>query len=260
MRIIDWNISYAGDIKRKIDFLRSFLTNDTLVMLQEVKPYAYEYIKEKLSDMYDMFYSLEYRKPSKFDSDARKLGVLVLVSKGVEILDTGVVERSPFPDRTMYVTLNKNGYIFKLLDLHSLTGCGYYRSKSVQYDSFTEFIDEYRPDIIGIDANEPQVDHWDMRQMQFFDNGPGANHFFNEIANIGLTDSFVRFNGKEGYSKGQPLVKSHNIRRKGAVRYDFLFIRDTYRVDALAYYYDEAVEAGSDHAIIVGDIVFDYEP
>ena len=76
-----------------------------------------------------------------------------MVSKNFEILEAGVIERSPFPDRTVYVTLKKNDKTIKILALHSLTGCGYYRSKSVQYDSFAEFIDEYRPDIIGIDAN-----------------------------------------------------------------------------------------------------------
>ena len=254
MKIIDWNISYAGDTERKINFLQKHIDENTCVMLQEVKPHAYEYIKTALGDKYEMFYSLEYRKPSKFDSDARKLGVLVLVSKGIEIVEAGTIERSPFPDRTVYVTLKRGGTTIKLLALHSLTGCGYYHSKSVQYDSFAEFIDAYRPDIIGIDANEPQVDHCDMRQMQFFDNGPGAKHFFDGMADIGLTDAFVRYNGTEGYEEGQPLTKSHNIRRKGAVRYDFLFVRDTYGVEAITYNYDEAVAAGSDHAIIVSDI------
>lgn len=254
MRIIDWNISYAGNTEIKINYLQTHIGENTCIMLQEVKPHAYEYIKAILSDRYDLFYSLEYRKPGKFDSDARKLGVLVLVSKGIEIVEAGVIERSPLPDRTVYVTLKKGEETVKLLALHSLTGCGYYRSKSVQYDSFAEFIDAYRPDIIGIDANEPQVDHYDMRQMQFFDNGPGAKHFFDEMANIGLTDAYVRYNGTEGYEEGQPLTKSHNIRRKGAVRYDFLFVRDTYKVEAISYNYDEAVEAGSDHAIIVSEI------
>lgn len=225
VKFIDWNISYAGNIERKIKYLQKHIDCDTCVILQEVKPHAHEYIKTTFGKRFNLIYSLDYRKPSKFDSDACKLGVLVLVSKDIDIINSGAIERSPFPDRTVYVTLNRNGLITKVLALHSLTGCGYYRSKSVQYDSFAEFIDEYRPDIIGIDANEPQVDHYDMTQMQFFDNGPGAKHFFDEMVDIGLTDAYVRFNGIEGYEEGKPLTKSHNIRRKGAVRYDFLFVK-----------------------------------
>ena len=51
-----------------------------------------------------------------------------------------------------------------------------------------------------------------------------------------------------------PLSKSHNIRRKGAVRYDFLFVRDSYEIKSLVYNYDDAVASGSDHAIIVGEV------
>ena len=254
LRVIDWNISYAGDIKRKVDYLSTVLRENAIVMLQEVKPHAYDYISSILSNEYELFYSLNYRKPSRFDSDARKLGVLILVPKVIDVVTSGVIERSPFPDRTMFVTLLKGGKEIKVLALHSLTGCGYYRTKSVQYDSFAEFVDMYCPDIIGIDANEPQVDHYDIKQMKFFDNGPGAKHFFDGLGDIEVTDAYVSANGIDKYQDGYPLAKSHSIRRKGAVRYDFVFVNNTYTVNSLEYKYDDAVHAGSDHAIIIGEI------
>ncbi len=257
MKVINWNISYAGDIERKAAFLRTFLSENVIVMLQEVKPHAYEYIQSILGEDYRLFYSLDYRSPSKFDSDARKLGVLIILNKKYEVLESGVINRSPFPDRTMYVTLQCGCHVIKVLALHSLTGCGYFRAKSVQYDSFAEFINGYMPDIIGIDANEPQVDHCDISQMQFFDNGPGAKHFFDEVVHIGLSDAFVQCNGTGEYEAGKPLTKSHSIRRRGAVRYDFVFVRNSYRVHELRYLYDEAVASGSDHAIIVGEFVLE---
>ena len=255
MRIINWNISYAGSIEDKIKFLQTYLTiNDCCVILQEVKPHAYEYIEQLFINDYKMFYSLDYRKPSNFDSDARKLGVLILVSKDIDVESAGIIERSPFPDRTVYVTLRKFGKTIKVLALHSLTGCGYYKTKSVQYDSFAEFINEYRPDIIGIDANEPKFDHYDISQMEFFDNGFGAKNFFNEIIEIGLTDTYARLYDTKDYVSGQPLTKSHYIRKKGAVRYDFLFTRKTYNVNYCLYNFDDAAASGSDHAIIVSEL------
>ncbi len=251
MRFINWNISYAGDTESKFKYLQTVITKDTCVMLQEVKPYAYEYIKELLQNDYHLFYSLNYRKPSKFDSDARKLGVLIIIHKSFQVEDSGVIERSPFPDRTMYIKFNCENKSIKVLVLHSLTGCGYYRTKSVQYDSFAEFIDDFQPDIIGIDANEPQIDHYDIKQMEFFDNGPGAKHFFDKIVEIDLVDSFVKHNNIVTCEPGVPLTKSHNIRRKGAVRYDFIFVKNRYEVDAMNYYYDDAINAGSDHALLI---------
>lgn len=254
MRFINWNISYAGDVKSKIEYLKTFFVKDTCIMLEEVKPHAYEYIKEIFENDYHLLYSLNYRTPSRFDSDARKLGVLIIVSKTIKVEDVGVIERSPFPDRTMHATLNIQNQRMKILALHSLTGCGYYRTKSVQYDSFAEFIDEFHPDIIGIDANEPQVDHFDIKLMEFFDNGPGAKHFFNEVLDIGLVDAYVKYNNINTYKKGIPLTKSHNIRRKGAVRYDFLFTKNTFEINAMNYYYEDAVKAGSDHALLLCDL------
>ena len=255
MRIINWNISYAGDIKKKIDYLKGMLTQDSIVIMQEVKPYAYEYIKQLFTDQYTMIYSLDYRQPGKYDSDARKLGVLILFDKQYEITDAGVINRSPFPDRTAFASINIDGKIIKVLALHSLTGCAYYRAKSVQYESLTEFVNEYQPDIVGIDANEPQIDHFDVKEMKFFDNGPGAKLFFNEISNLGLVDSYVKCNGIDSFEEGMPLIKSHYIRRKGPVRYDFLFVHKNFDINDCSYFYEEAIGAGSDHAIVCGDFI-----
>lgn len=254
MRFVNWNISYAGDTESKFNYLQTVIAKDTCVMLQEVKPHAYEYIREQLQNDYNLFYSLNYRKPSKFDSDARKLGVLIIIHKSLQIEDSGVIERSPLPDRTMYVKFIYGDKSIKVLALHSLTGCGYYRTKSVQYDSFTEFIDDFQPDIIGIDANEPQIDHYDIKQMEFFDNGPGAKHFFDKIVEIDLVDSFVKHNNITKCELGVPLTKSHNISRKGAVRYDFVFVKNSYEIDVMNYCYEDAIKAGSDHALLVCDL------
>ncbi len=254
MRLVDWNISYAGDTERKMDYLKTLVYDDMCVLLQEVKPHAFSYIKSTFGDRFHMLYSLEYRKPSKFDSDARRLGVAIMVGKQFEVVESGVVERSPFPDRTLFATIKMDGQIIKLLALRSLTGCGYYRTKSVQYDSFAEFIDEYHPDVIGIDANEPQIDHYNMEKMVFFDNGPGAKHFFDEACAIGLRDAFIQGNSISEQEEGKPLAKSHNIRRKGAVRYDFLLVKDSFHIKNAEYRYDEAVAAGSDHAVVLCEV------
>lgn len=256
MRVINWNISYAGDTEKKMEYLDSILTTDSLFMLEEVKPHAFEIIKAAFSDRYHLVYSLDFRKPSKFDSDARRLGVVIGISKTYTVEEVGVIERNLFPDRTLYATIIVGGKRVKMLALHSITGCGYYRSKSVQYDTFAEFIDEYKPDIIGIDANEPQQDHYEINKMKFFDNGPGAGHFFEEIQHLGLCDTFVQHNQITTCVEGEPLAKTHYIRRKGAVRYDFLFANRQFDISSMNYYYEGALSAGSDHALAMCDIVF----
>lgn len=254
MRIVDWNFSYAGDTAQKIEYLLSLLGGDDCVMLQEVKPHAYELIRSSLQDKYHLLYSLNYRKPGKYDSDARKLGVLIIVPRYALIEETGVIERSLFPDRTMFVTITLNGNRYKMVALHSITGCDYKKAKSVQFQAFAEFVDAYQPDIIGIDANEPLADHWDISQMVFYKNGPGAKIFFETMAKIGLVDSYVVANNVTRCLAGLPLATSHHVRKKGDVRYDFLFVRKDIKIYKMEYQFNEATAAGSDHALLLCDV------
>ena len=254
IQVVNWNISYMGNHESKLDFLFSLLHDDHCVLLQEVKPHLYEYIKSKYQDN-TILYSLNYRTPSKFDSDARKLGVMIILSKNISVIESGVIERNVFPDRTLYATVDIGGKELKILALHSITGCSYYRAKSVQYDSFAEFIDTYSPDVIGIDANEPQIDSYDIKKMKFFDNGNGAQTFFQEVIIKGLCDTFVKYKNIVDCDEGKPITISHNVKRKGAVRYDFLFSRNDFEIARCEYLYDKAIKAGSDHAAIVAEFV-----
>lgn len=253
MRLIDWNISYSGEIFSIVRYLKSLITDDSVLMLQEVKPEAYQAIHTELKEFFDFYYSLDYRHPGKFDSEARKLGVLIAVSKKIPVKRAGVIERSPFPDRTMFVEVEHGDQLLKLLALHSLTGVGYLRTKSIQYNSFSEFLDDYRPDAIGIDANEPRVDHADFRQMEFFDNGPGAKQFFEEVADIGLKDAYLEQHRNLMIDRN-PLATSHVVKGRGPVRYDHLFVRNTIPIKMMEYYYEDAVAAGSDHAMLICEI------
>ena len=255
MRLIDWNISYAGEISSKIRYLKSILTDESVLLLQEVKPTAYLALKAEFGSRFDLYYSLDYRRPGRFDREARKLGVLIAVKKGVPVTRAGVIERSPFPDRTMYVETDDDNQTLKLLALHSLTGVGYLATKSVQFDSFSEFLNDYQPDVIGIDANEPKQDHYDYNKMVFFDNGPGARGFFEEAANIGLKDAYILSHAEHAMMNGVPLATSHIVKGRGPVRYDHLFVRKEMKISKIGYHYEEAVAAGSDHALLICDIV-----
>lgn len=41
-------------------------------------------------------------------------------------------------------------------------------AKSYQFLSYAEAVDEMRPDIVGIDANEPKIDGYSAEEMTFF--------------------------------------------------------------------------------------------
>ena len=142
------------------------------------------------------------------------------------------------------------------MGLHSITGCHHLKAKEIQYFSFAEAIDEYCPDIVGIDANEPQYDHYEISKMKFFDNynkGNGCKTFFEVMATNGMVDAFVKDYDPKEYVEGEYLTTSHIIKRcHKKVRYDFLFVNDEkIKEYQCRYDYADAIEAGSDHAAII---------
>lgn len=257
MKILNWNISWANDVTPKIEYLRKQLLSETfIVILQEVKPYAYNALKENLSDIAQIEYSLSYRVPGKYDTDSRKLGIAILLSNDIVIKNVNVLNRAIMPDRTLMLDVICNNIPLRVLGLHSITGCQHLKAKEIQYFSFAEAIDTYKPDIVGIDANEPQIDHYDISQMKFFDNGQkgnGCKTFFEALKQNSLVDAFVKNYDKDKFIEGEYLTTSHIIKRGNKkVRYDFLFINNEKFVEySCEYEYDDAVRAGSDHAAII---------
>lgn len=146
-----------------------------------MKIYAYECLKQSFEDIANIEYSLDYRIPGRYDTDSRKLGVAILVSKDLRIKNAQVLNRALMPDRTLMVDVEYQNTTLRVLGLHSITGCHHLKAKEIQFFSCAEAIDEYKPDIVGIDANEPQYDHYEISQMKFFDNyskGNGCKTFF----------------------------------------------------------------------------------
>lgn len=181
-----------------------------------------------------------------------------MVSKDIKVLKCEVLERTLMPDRTLIVDLEYNNTFIRALGLHSITGCQHGKAKAIQYYSFAEAIDTYKPDIVGIDANEPEMDHYEIEKMKFFDNydkGMGCKTFFEIMNENSLADSFIKNYKKEDFIEGECLTTSYVKRGRKRVRYDFLFINSKkFEEYNCIYNYNDAVEAGSDHAAVIVDV------
>lgn len=215
-----------------------------------------DYICQGLGEEFNYTYSLSYRYPGEFDTRSRELGVLIITSSDIELTRRGVLNRTPCPDRTAFIEFSYCGASYTLVSLHSVTGVDYKKGKSVQFYSFAEAIKDLHPDIVTFDSNEPKVDHYNVSQMEFFNNrdkGAGARCFFTSLVDVGLSDAYALFYDKEAYVPGRPLATSHIVSKKeGARRYDFVFVNDKrLALRGCEYHYDEAVAATSDHAYVV---------
>lgn len=260
MRYIDWNIKCTSDISKIIEMLSSKMTSsECIVALQEVMPASAQRLIEEFEDRFHIEYSLKYREPGEFDTNNRKLGVMLMISKDIKVIDSGLCERNVFPERTLYTIINYKGENLKLLTLHSLTGVSFKMAKSVQFRTFAEYVKEFAPDIVSFDANEPKIDHFDVSKMVFFDQGQneagnGAKLFFETMKNHNLRDVLTDLYDKSSYISGEPLSVSHIIgSTKAHRRYDFIFARNDLKVREVKYLYVESIVATSDHAMIIAE-------
>lgn len=259
IKYINWNIKCYCQINKIIGFLKAKVSkNNCIVALQEVLPDKAETIKAEFGDDYTIVYSLDYYPDNnEYDTDNRRLGVAFIVSKDIEIEETGVFERCLFPERTLYATLTIDGIKQKIVNFHSITGVSFKMGKAVQFRRFAEAVSIYKPDILSMDANEPKLDHFCRDKMIFFDqgdDGKGAKLFFDELNKQDLIDLYLKVYNPSDFKYGEPLVVSHIINEKINRRYDFIFAKKDFTDIRINYYYDEACEASSDHAIIIAEL------
>ena len=262
MRVISWNIGWGCKKEKIAPMLHKKMGySDCVVCLQEVTPSVKNFLCTFLGNSYSYIYSLDSRYVGDFDTKSRKLGVLIILSNSFKFLYSHTLSRTPFPDRTLLVSFAYMGVEYRVMTLHSVTGCNYLKAKSVQFYSFAEAIKHHQPDIVAFDANEPREDHFDEEQRKYFDNkdkGAGAKTFFQTLVNSNLQDSYATLN-KEQYKNGEPLAISHIINGKERKRYDFIYTNRKFEIVKSEYLYQEAIDASADHAMVVTDLIGDMQ-
>lgn len=257
MIFLDWNMGWGASIDRAIQGINNIIgKNDFVITLQEIGEVKSRALFDAFGTDCNISYSMNYRPRGKREPRNRDLGIMIITSKDIEIVDSEVLSNALLPERSLFVKLKYEDKIFTVLSLHSITGCDHRRAKSLQFYAFADAIDKYQPDIVSFDANEPEIDAPTIAEMKFFDNkdgGMGANEFFVSLRDNGLSDAFLSvFDGK--YEKGTPLAVSHVVNRKGPARYDFIFANKTMvLIENVEYKLEEALKASGDHAFVIMD-------
>ena len=247
IKLIQWNISYNCKIDKIIEYLKSHIKDKTIICLQEVLVSFKEELIESLKpDNYS--YSLDYRKPGLYDGKNRKMGVLTLVFGG-QIKESNVLERTIFPDRTLYSKLEINNKKVSILNFHSLTGVSYKNAKGSNFASIAEFLQKTDDlDFFCCDANEPKTDSFNLDELEFWQpkgRGKYASLIFGNNSVHELTDPVKT----ENIFKELPVsYYSAGIAR----RYDYIYKAFKWKTEGINFYYEDSKNASSDHSIVVG--------
>lgn len=254
MIFLNWNMGWSATISDAITAIKSIVANDSFVItLQEIGYDKAQALIEAFENIANIEHSLTYRPRGKREPRNRELGIMILVSKDIELVNAKVWNNALLPERTLYIETMINQKLVKIASLHSITGCDHKRAKSLQFYAFADAVDKYKPDIISFDANEPEVDAPSVYDMKFYDNkdkGVGAKTFFVSLLENGLTDSLI--SSKASYNNGHPLAISHEVKNRGSVRYDFIFVNEEYiSVEDVTYNLRDAKKATGDHAFVI---------
>jgi len=249
---MQWNIKINCKVEKIVEFIQSNINDSCIVNLQEVSSNSFSQIKEILIN--NAVFSLDFRTPGIYEGRNRKMGVATLVSGG-QIKNKGLLNNTVFPERSLVTEIEFGNVNITNLTFHSLTGVDYKKAKSSNFASIASYLATHSIDLFTCDANEPKVDSFDDNLIECFDNrdkGENAGLLFGKNRIHDLVDSY------KSYAKINNLELNNgytHITGKIPKRYDFIYGNKSWQIQSSKSYYQESLNASSDHGMVITDYI-----
>ena len=287
LRVVSWNLDSrpTGLLDAKVALLREVAPD--LTLLQEVRrpvyktllPYALAH--ERMFERSRLFswgtLSTDLSHPPGSD---RRLGCAVLGVPATALLSARLLPADAFP----VPGAETLGFLHRTVAARvavpggrTLTACSFHARPAVSRET-----DALKPAfhtgiaawlaalpgtaVFGMDAAAPEVDHPDPARSEFawpsgggetpgedLLLGPRPVHALGDALRRSLEADPARLAVLRAERPRGPLAVSHFSAGR-AVRYDHIWTTDDVEVIGVEYLYDEAVAAGSDHALVVADL------
>jgi hypothetical protein len=285
-RVVSWNLDSrpTGQLDTKVELLR--WVQPDLALLQELSrpvfrtliPHrlAHERIHERPRLFSWGVLSTDLSDPRGSD---RRLGCAVLGASTTVFLGAQLLDDAPFdasdPERLGFLSRTVAAQV-GICGARMVTACSFHarrtasrrvaQLKPVFLTGIARWLAKQpSPILFGMDANAPAVDHPDFCRSSFRwptppEGGSGEDQLLGPDAVHGLDDVLRRHldqNPEELRRIRQqrpdgPLAISYRPTAEPA-RYDHLWATPDLEVIDVRYLYDEAVAAGSDHALVLAD-------
>ncbi|WP_207799694.1 hypothetical protein [Candidatus Cryosericum hinesii] len=258
LRIASWNVR---GMPHPTDQLRLLADqNSDILLLQDVGPSAVRAVVdsrlwEHTTDTWSF--------PISSQGVARRGGCLIAAT-GEWVLGSALpVPDLLLPSRSLAITATHTGSALTLLSCYAPTNTG--PGKTERPRAFSALADWLSsapcPVVLGMDANGPRVDHPDIEQSRWWTEEEalvlGAGTRTEDVLRLWYTGHPAELKRRVRYYPNGPLADSYHRGRKGKYlrcRYDSIRVSPSISVTDVRYLYEEAVRAGSDHALVVTDI------
>jgi len=230
-----------------------------ILLLQDVGPCAVRAVVDShlWADVADT-----WSPPHPPEAVTRRGGCLIAASGWV--LGSALPIPGMLPsNRSLAVTAVHAGSTLTILSCYAPTNTGPGRKERPDYFSaLAAWLSAVpAPVVLGMDANGPRVDHPDIEQSRWWTDEEalvlGAGAGTSDVLRLWYTDHPAELRRRERYYPHGPLADSYHRGRRGKYlrcRYDSIRVSPGISVMDVRYLYEEAVRAGSDHALVVADI------
>lgn len=285
-RVVSWNLDSrpTGKLDAKVELLRQ--VQPDLALLQELSRPVYRTLiphklaHERIHERSRLFswgaLSTDLSDPRGSD---RRLGCAVLGSPTTAFLRAQMLDDAPFgvsdPERLGFLSRTVAAQM-GIYGGRLLTACSFQARRAASRrvghlkPAFLTGIarwlaDQPSPILFGVDATAPAVDHPDFCRSSFRwptppEGGPGEDQLLGPDAGHGLGDVLRRHLERHPEELARirqerpdgPLAISYCLDARPA-RYDHIWATPDLAVTDVRYLYDEAVAAGSDHALVLAD-------
>jgi len=256
IRIVSWNVRRMVENTAQLALLDR-MTPD-IVLLQDVALPAAQAMRDSRSTgtVLDTWHDRE-------GAGQRRGGCLIASSPSWQLRLSPLPAASVTDGCVLCGTAVCNSTALFLVSCYAPTNAGPHRSDRPAF--FTALAHQLAaapaPLILGMDANGPRVDHpdpthsvwWTPEEAAVLGSGTPTS----DALRLWYADHPADFQHRARYYPHGPLADSFHRGRKGKYvrsRYDSIRVSPGIRVLDVCYLYDDAIRAGSDHALVVADI------
>jgi hypothetical protein len=257
LTVIDWNLDGFTGLDDKLALLAG-LDWDVL-LLQEVTASSWDRLRALgPAAAWSGDHLPALARPPRYHS-------AVVVGDGWQLTDTGPVPEVPSPERTATGIAERAGLRCEVASLALPPGVRWGDAgKGRQADRLACWLrDRQLPTVVGIDANAPREDRPRLSECVWWNEdeplllGADRVHDLRDAYRDVLRHDPERRAEILDVHPDGPLAVSH-LRGRGrdrtACRYDHVLVSPAFEVDDVEYLWDEAIDAGSDHALVLAHV------
>jgi hypothetical protein len=258
LRIASWNVRSMPHPADQLELLADLYPD--ILLLQDVGPSAVNAVAD--SHLWDRV--MDTWSPPHPPGTIIRRGGCLIAATGEWVLGSAL----PVPDlrlsnHSLAVTATHGQATLTLLSCYAPTNTGPGKTERPAYfAALAAWLSTVSaPVVLGMDANGPRVDHPDIEQNRWWTQEEalvlGSGTPTEDVLRLWYGDHPAELKRRVRYYPNGPLADSYHRGRKGKYllcRYDSIRVSPGVGVMDIRYLYQDAVRAGSDHALVVADI------